>query len=793
MKTLPMKEDIGFRSLLTLARVGLALFTVAAEGPWRRIDYPDFVRQMPQMKGVMLGASGEKEFKDLHAMGATLVRYQMNADFIWKKKQLASEPEAFATFNKWLDKKLDHLEEMLPWARRCGIKICVDFHTVLGGQTAEQHASNMMFVEKKYEDLLVSTWEKIATRFKGNQDAIYGYDLVNEPMDRENKLTTTTWRAVMCRTVEAVRKIDPITPIVVEPNCHASPRGFDVKNIYGLKGFEPLPYDNLIYSVHVYQPMDYTHQGLFKKKADYNPRPYPGKGRLRDPNRNRYAGDLGDKDESKDVWDKDFVRQEIQSVRDFQLATGARIFVGEFSAAAYAPGAEVYLKDLCELFEEYGWDWTYHAFREAPCWSFEYEGESFHELKPAKGKTPRAKVIESFFGSGGKAGRTAVNSSREVQAALGPYVERGEIAGVISVLSDGNYNETWDVFGYADVENRVPMRPNTMFAIFSMSKTVLGAAMMCAIDDGVISLDDSVSRFFPEYANLKLPDGRPSWREVTIRDLTTHVDGIRSERSFFDNRMTLREAAHWYAQGGLSEEPGATFKYGTARFAVAAACLEVATGKRYEDYLDERIFKPIGMRDTTFNPDEEQVSRMVKPYTTKGGPFQPANDMCCRALRFPKGFHMEPGAGTGLYSTAADMIRFSQMLAHHGEYRGRTIISRKTFDSVFARLQVPAHIEQPYTCGAWLYGDWFGHEGAMRTDQRANLKTGDCRVFFIQTENAAGKAFFDAKASWHRACDAYQKAKIPFSEELVKTHENDVDRTKFYQKAASGNDAASGR
>jgi hypothetical protein len=201
----------------------------------------------------------------------------------------------------------------------------------------------------------------------------------------------------MCRAIETVRKIDSVTPIVVEPNCHASPRGFDVKNIYGLKGFEPLPYDNLIYSVHVYTPMDYTHQGLFQKKEDYKPRPYPGRGRLRDPNRKRYAGDLGDEDESKDVWDKDFLRREIQSVRDFQLATGARIFVGEFSAAAYAPGADAYLKDLCEIFGEYGWDWTYHAFRESTCWSLEHEGESFHELKPAKEKTPRAKVIEKFL------------------------------------------------------------------------------------------------------------------------------------------------------------------------------------------------------------------------------------------------------------------------------------------------------------------------------------------------------------------------------------------------------------
>ena len=127
----------------------------------------------------------------------------------------------------------------------------------------------------------------------------------------------------------------------------------------------------------------------------------------------------------------------------------------------------------------------------------------------------------------------------------------------------------------------------------------------------------------------------------------------------------------------------------------------------------------------------------------------------------------------GLYSTPADMIRFSQMLAHHGEWKGRRIVSRKTFDGIWAVKQTPAHIKQPYTVGAWLYGDWFGHEGAMRTDQRANLKTGHSRVFFIQTENKAGKAFFDAKTGWHRACDRFQRMETPFSDEMVKTHEND--------------------
>ena len=121
----------------------------------------------------------------------------------------------------------------------------------------------------------------------------------------------------------------------------------------------------------------------------------------------------------------------------------------------------------------------------------------------------------------------------------------------------------------------------------------------------------------------------------------------------------------------------------------------------------------------------------------------------------------------GLYSTPADMIRFSQMLAHHGEWKGRRIVSRKTFDGIWAVKQTPGHIKQPYTVGSWLYGDWFGHEGAMRTDQRANLKTGHSRVFFIQTENKAGQAFFDAKIDWHRACDRFQKMDVPYADEQV--------------------------
>lgn len=344
-----------------------------------------------------------------------------------------------------------------------------------------------------------------------------------------------------------------------------------------------------------------------------------------------------------------------------------------------------------------------------------------------------------------------------VQGALGPYVARGEIAGVISVLSDADYRETWDFFGFADAENRVPMKADTVFAVFSMSKTFLGAAMMCGIDDGVISLDDKVSKFLPEFRNVKFADGHRPKRELTIRDVTSHQDGMNKEIPFVNNSISLREAAKWYAAQPMVREPGTTFRYGTMRFSVAAAALEVATGKKFEVYLKERILDPLGMKDTTFTPNADQVRRLVKPYTAKGGPFRPCRDKYSQQLKFPKAKKIEPAPGAGLFSTAADMIRFSQMLAHHGSWKGRTIISRRTFDTVFAVSQTGKLSRNPYTCGCWLYGDWFGHGGAMHTDQRANLKTGHSRVFFIQTENAAGAAFSKAKADWMKACDRVQK------------------------------------
>ena len=130
-----------------------------------------------------------------------------------------------------------------------------------------------------------------------------------------------------------MRKEDPYTPIVIESNCWDSPSAFAY--------LSPIKLTNVIYQVHMYEPSDYTHQCVHNSRKWTVGYPNAEKG-----------------------WNSAYMRDVMKPVRDFQLKHGARIYVGEFSAVAWAEGADKYLADCISLFEEYGWDWTYHAFRE---------------------------------------------------------------------------------------------------------------------------------------------------------------------------------------------------------------------------------------------------------------------------------------------------------------------------------------------------------------------------------------------------------------------------------------------
>ena len=329
-------------------------------------------QRRPPLRGCMLPqrATTEEDIETLHRWGATLARFQITRDF--GKVDANSD---LAEYAAWVDSRLDNLEGVLRWADARGMKICVELHSTPGGVRAGDRATAMLY-DERLADAYVETWRRIATRFSGHP-ALYGYDLVNEP--KQVAFAPESYWDIQRRAAEAIRKIDPATPIVVESNVSASPTAFAY--------LRPLPMDNLIYQLHLYAPGDYTHQGVGRAlKKEGRPLVWP------DPSRG---------------WDKDYLRRVLEPVRDFQRRHGARIYVGEFSAAAWAPGADVYLRDCISLFEEYGWDWTYHAFREWGPWSVENETAAPGRPSVPAANTPRKRALLEGLGLGSAPGSAA--------------------------------------------------------------------------------------------------------------------------------------------------------------------------------------------------------------------------------------------------------------------------------------------------------------------------------------------------------------------------------------------------
>ena len=303
----------------------------------------------------------EADFDTLQAWGATLLRYQM-----WGYRQKKDAPVDFEAYGRWLAEKLDHFDSfVLPQAAARGMKVVLDLHTPPGNRDAANDLR--MCHDAECADFFVETWRRIAARFKG-REGIYGYDLVNEPMQTSEALPGCDFWTLQKRAAEAIREIDPDVPVIVEANSQDSPSAFAT--------LSPLDLTNVIYEVHMYVPLRFTHQGVMWKQGK-TPDPYPN---------------------AEKGWNAESLRGALGPVRDFQLRHGAKIYCGEFSAIAWAPGADQYLRDCIAIFEEYGWDWTYHAFREWEGWSVEHEGPDAQHLAPAADTPRRRALLEGIRG-----------------------------------------------------------------------------------------------------------------------------------------------------------------------------------------------------------------------------------------------------------------------------------------------------------------------------------------------------------------------------------------------------------
>lgn len=324
---------------------------------------------LPRLRGFMSPQQfNEQDFADLEKWNVNLVRWQITR--FWG---VANTDTDLKDYDQWIDQELDDLQKAANSAAKHGIKLMIDLHSPPGGRLADR--TLRMVLEQPYQDHFIKVWQKIATRFKGHP-AIWAYDLINEPVQNQRSPAgLKDWSDVQILAAKAIRQIDPDTAISFEVDGWDAPANF--------AWLAPVDISNVIYQVHMYWPGAFTHQGVHNTWGEDGGDP-----------RVTYPGTLNGQPINKEA-----LRKQLQPVRDFQLQCNAHIFVGEFSAIRWAPGAAQYLTDCIDIFEEYGWDWTYHAFREWPGWSVEHDNlpaDRNHHVKATQ-TTDRAKVFKDWF------------------------------------------------------------------------------------------------------------------------------------------------------------------------------------------------------------------------------------------------------------------------------------------------------------------------------------------------------------------------------------------------------------
>jgi CubicO group peptidase (beta-lactamase class C family) len=237
--------------------------------------------------------------------------------------------------------------------------------------------------------------------------------------------------------------------------------------------------------------------------------------------------------------------------------------------------------------------------------------------------------------------------------------------------------------GFLDADAKTPMRTDAIFDIRSISKavTVFGAFLL--IDDGKLGLDDPLSRFLPEFAKVKVKgQTEPIDVPITIRQMMLHSSGIAEDRPpelenitrTFDH--TLAEDVALVAQQPLDFRPGTKWAYSSSGIAVLGRVIEIVSGQPYETYMQQRVFEPLEMGDSSFFTNRAKVARIPAMYNLeKGHLVKDVMDVTRPGQKYA-------APEFGMFSTAEDLRHFCQMMLNRGSWKGRKVLSSKLVDEI---------------------------------------------------------------------------------------------------------------
>lgn len=336
----------------------------------------------------------------------------------------------------------------------------------------------------------------------------------------------------------------------------------------------------------------------------------------------------------------------------------------------------------------------------------------------------------------------AHSAEPRITGVLQPFVDEHKLAGAVTVVATPEKVLSLETVGYADIAARKPMQANSLFWIASMSKPITGAALMMLVDEGRISVDDPVEKYLPEFKGQMVAAEQDEQHvllkkpahPITVRNVLSHTSGLpfRSplEQPTLDG-LRLRDAVRSYALLPLQWEPDSKYQYSNAGINTAGRLIEVVSGIPYEEFLQVRLFGPLGMKDTTFWPSEEQVRRLAKSYKPNADKTG-LEETTIGQLTYPltdRG--RQPMPAGGLFSTASDIARFCQMVASGGAFDGKRYLSENAVRQMTTR-QTGAALKESYGFGWSTGGGSFGHGGAFATNMTIEPDRGLITVWMVQ-------------------------------------------------------------
>ena len=335
-----------------------------------------------------------------------------------------------------------------------------------------------------------------------------------------------------------------------------------------------------------------------------------------------------------------------------------------------------------------------------------------------------------------------------IAGSLQPFVDSHSLAGAVTLVASKDKVLSLEAVGFADITAKEPMKTDSLFWIASMSKPMTGTALMMLVDEGKVNVDDPVEKYLPEFRGQMLAVEQDKdhvllkhpAHVITVKNILSHTSGIpfmsRAEHKI--DTYSLKEGALCWALTPLKFEPGSKYDYSNAGINTAGRIIEVVSGMPYEEFMAKRIFEPLGMKDTTFWPSEEQVKRIAKSYRPnkeKTG----LDEIQIDQLTYPLSDRKRgPSPAGGYFSTAADMAVFCRMILNGGVHDGKRYLSEASLKQMTSKQTG----ELPAGYGFGWANDknsgCFGHGGAYATDMQVDPKHGLVLIYMVQHAGYAG-------------------------------------------------------